>query len=39
MDSFQTDFNNAEKQITVIATALEEIKSIKQKNPNGSVIS
>lgn len=39
MDSFQTDFNNAEKQVNLIVTSLDEIKAIKQKNPNGSVIS
>lgn len=39
MDSYQTDFNDAEKQVNIITTSLDELKSIKQKNPNASVVS
>jgi hypothetical protein len=39
MDSYQTDFNDAEKQVNIITGSLDEIKSIKQKNPNASVVS
>lgn len=38
-DNFQTDFDQTEKEVNQLQLALDEIKEIKKKNPNQSVVS
>lgn len=39
MDNFQSDYDKADKEVTSLNMALDEIRDIKKKNSSGSVVS
>lgn len=38
MDNFQADYDAVEKEVTLLSITLEEVYSIKKKNPTGNVV-
>lgn len=38
MDNFQSDYDKADKELTTLQMALDEVRDIKKKNPSASVV-